>query len=213
MTTLVRACRGHDRPCADRTCSRGEYVAAVRCPLEPGDVDALLDRRLDRASVACDAFDDFLARQKAVRVRAVVWEAGQREGPVGDVERERVPSTAAPAVGHAGPVEHDMIDSRLRQVIAGRESRLSGSDHRNVHLPHAAILPELSTSTIVSVATQCSSCMAPETTISESALAIAVEHHLKQRLEGVASCENSSHQRSWLFSAWREARRLRSWGP
>ena len=70
---------------------------------------------------------DLVARREAVRALSVVGVAGQLHGPVRCDEAEAVPASS-PRLPDAAPLEHDMLDAGLRQLMADGQPGLTGAD-------------------------------------------------------------------------------------
>ena len=81
--------------------------------------------------------DRFVAREIAVGIvtaagLAAVVKARQAHGPVGVDEMEGVPTLRGPGVADLPAFEHDMVDARLSQVVAGGQPGAAGADHDDV---------------------------------------------------------------------------------
>src|SRR5262249_56402648 len=55
--------------------------------------------------VLLEKLDDMVAMGKAVGLFGVVSIAGQRQRPIRELEGQRIPSLASPALRHAGPLD------------------------------------------------------------------------------------------------------------
>ena len=87
--------------------------------------------RVDELAVALDEGDHLVARGEAVRPVAAILLAGQAQAPVGELEHQRVPALAPPALGHSPPLEDEVRASEPAQVIAERQPGVPAAhDHR-----------------------------------------------------------------------------------
>lgn len=87
---------------------------------------------LRAASVALEEGDHLIPVEKGVRIVAVVMQSGQADHPRGKLEMKGVPAFAAPALGDAPALEHQVLSPASRQVMAHGEAGLTAADHDRV---------------------------------------------------------------------------------
>ena len=107
-------------------------VSRRKPPSGPGrsevDLDAFPHRRFEPCRVALEVRHDLIAGHEAVGVAAVVGMAGELDEPVRSDQTEAVPAPP-PALPHPVPLEHDMVDALVRELMADREPCLAGADN------------------------------------------------------------------------------------
>jgi len=81
-----------------------------------------------------EVIDERREGHEPIRIRPVVFRAGQLNGPVGSDQAEGVPAPGTPGLGHAAGLKHDMVDLGLGQVPARCQSGLPGADDGHVHV-------------------------------------------------------------------------------
>src|SRR6267143_6034255 len=77
--------------------------------------------------VALEVAHDVVPRHVSVRVIAGVLAARELDGPVRGHEAEAVPAIS-PGLADASPLQDDVVDAGLGQLMADRESGVTGSD-------------------------------------------------------------------------------------
>jgi len=92
--------------------------------VQPLDLDAGLDGRLERSRVTLQVGDDVVARDESLWVVAVIWETRQVHRPIRSDEAEAVPATA-PGVADAPALKYHVVDARLGELVADRQARLA----------------------------------------------------------------------------------------
>ena len=85
------------------------------------------DRGAEALRVALEMGDDFVSGHEAVRVVSCVLAAGQLQVPVGRHEAEAVPPVS-PALPHPSPLEHDVVDPAMLELVARGQSGRAGAD-------------------------------------------------------------------------------------
>ena len=108
-----------------------QHEAAVGAAPERGDLDALAHGRREPGRVALEVRDDLVARHEAVGIVAVVGVPGELDGPVRRHQAEAVPPPP-PRLPDAAPLQHDVRDAGLRQLVADRQPGLTAADDHDV---------------------------------------------------------------------------------
>ena len=127
MRPLVRARRKHDARRVERSLRRLQHEAAARARTHRRHRDALAHRRVEAPGIPPEESHDVVAWHEPVRIVAVVGAARKPHGPVRSHETEAVPASA-PRFADAPALEHDVVDARLRQLVARRQARLARTD-------------------------------------------------------------------------------------
>ena len=111
-----------------------DNVGGLDVPLRGLEVEAAVDRTnavhaytgshggIDELAVALDEGDHLVAGREAIRPVATILVPGEPEAPVGELEHQRVPALAPPALGHPSPLENHVRAPEPAQVVAERES-------------------------------------------------------------------------------------------
>ncbi len=106
-----------------------EREAVLSVAAQAFDRDPLQQRRVERGNERVDVVDDLIAQHEAVRIGALVREAGQLALPVGCHQAERVPALGAPRVPGPLLLEHHVVDAALSQMPADGQAGLAAADH------------------------------------------------------------------------------------
>src|SRR6185503_21230117 len=94
---------------------------------------------VDQRAVPLDEGDHLVARREAIGPGPAILLAGQPEAPVGELEHQRVPALAPPALGHPSPLEDHVGAPTAAQVMAEGQPRVpTAHDHRLVLGRHDA---------------------------------------------------------------------------
>jgi hypothetical protein len=128
---LVGAGAEHDGAGGEASGRGLEHEAFVLDRLQRLDVDALAHGRVAAGGVALEVVDDLVAQHEAVGVVAVVAVARERHAPVRRHEAEAVPAVP-PRLADPAALEHDVVDARLRELVADGEPGLTGSHHHDL---------------------------------------------------------------------------------
>ncbi len=100
-------------------------------------LDAAAHRRANERRIVLDEPDHLVAMGEPLPV-SLVGVPGQMDRPVRELKGQGVPACAAPALGHASPLENNVLTSELGQVAAHGEPCLAAADDdRVVLLAHA----------------------------------------------------------------------------
>ena len=139
MGTLEGSGREDDGLRRERTGRGLEQEAAVRARAERGGRDPFSHRRLEPRRVALEVLDELVAGHESVGVVPLVLTPGQQHAPIRRHQAEAVPAPT-PGLPHATFLEHEVLDARLRQLVAHREPGLACADDDDLrHLqPHDA---------------------------------------------------------------------------
>jgi hypothetical protein len=131
-------CHHHAR-CFDRRAVRLDQEASrSRVLAKRRHLDAATDRSSDEPCVVLDEASDLGMMGERIGVVARVGEARQPQGPVGELEIERVPPFAVPALRHPLALEDDVVQPALAQVTAHGQAGLAPADDDGVvPFPHA----------------------------------------------------------------------------
>ena len=101
-----------------------QEAGTIRAGRDRGHPHPLAHRGAERAGVGLQVGHDLVLAHEAVGIVARVGEAWQLERPVRTDQAQRVPSLAAPALGDASLLEHDVRAALLGQVVAHGEPGL-----------------------------------------------------------------------------------------
>ena len=100
-------------------CLDQEVLAVQRLDRSDGGIER--NRKLVLLHVAVEAGHQLIPGHKAVRVRPVVFSAGELKAPVGRYECERIPALVAPGIRRlAGFFEDYVLAPLLLESITGR---------------------------------------------------------------------------------------------
>ena len=100
--------------------------------LDLAHLDAAADRGIDHPGVVDEVIGDLLLRDEVVGMGAGKLHPGKAVMPGRAVGDQRVPSLGAPALGDAVPLEHEMRNARLAEMLAHGDARLSGTHHERI---------------------------------------------------------------------------------
>src|SRR5438067_13747438 len=103
--------------------------------MKRGHGDPLANRCLERTRIRLEVRDDRIARHEPVRIFAGIRAAGKKDGPVRGDEAERVPASA-PGLADSAALQHEVINTGSRQLVAHRETGLPRTDHDDVWFAH-----------------------------------------------------------------------------
>src|SRR5262249_51939823 len=79
---------------------------------------------------------------EAVRIVALVGEAGQPALPVGREQAERIPALGTPGIGDLAALDHHVIDRAQRETPAHRQTGVAGANDNSGDLAHGTrVLP------------------------------------------------------------------------
>src|SRR5262245_5211039 len=79
-----------------------------------------------------DEFQEIACARKCIGIVMREWEVRQPHRPVGKLETQAVPAFAAPALGNAMTLQHEMSKAALFQPVAHREPGLAATDHQRL---------------------------------------------------------------------------------
>ena len=89
---------------------------------------------------ALDEADDLVAWGEAVGVAPATRAARQPDAPARELEGQRIPALAPPALGHPPALEDHVLAAELGETVAEREPGLAAADDDGlVRLAHAGI--------------------------------------------------------------------------
>ena len=134
---LERPGRGHDALRLDDAL-RGldPEAGATLQPLDRQHLDPGADGRAEAAGIGFQVSGHDLLVREVVGAHGgidlVKGHAGKAVVPGGAVRHKGIPARRAPAFGDPVAFQHQMRDTGLRQVLAHREPRLPGADHKRV---------------------------------------------------------------------------------
>ena len=94
--------------------------------------NAAADRRRDEIGIGLDEGDDLRRRRKRIGIVVGIGKLRQPHRPVGKLEAQAVPSLAAPALGDAMPLQHEMGKPALFQPVAHGEPGLAAADDEGI---------------------------------------------------------------------------------
>ncbi len=114
-----------------------QLEAATPRRFEGKDLDSLAHGGREGVHVARQGGDDLVARHIAVRIVPVVRVARELDGPVRGHQAEAVPAIP-PCLADPAPPEHDMLDARVRELMADGQACLSASDDGRLDVLHGA---------------------------------------------------------------------------
>jgi hypothetical protein len=118
---------------------RGGDDVAVLAARDGGHLRPGPEGRVAVLRVALEERDELRDRHEAVRVVAVVRQAGQARLPVRRQQPQRVPALGAPGVRDLAALEHDVVHAAPRQDVADREAGVAGPDDDDRDVRHRAI--------------------------------------------------------------------------
>src|SRR5215472_7933507 len=90
-----------------------------------GDAQAYGSTDMNR--VFLEKLHDMVAMRKAVRIVRPVGVTGQRQRPVRELERERIPSLASPPLGYAGSLDDHVFASEPAEGMTHRQAGLAAT--------------------------------------------------------------------------------------
>jgi hypothetical protein len=129
---LIRAGANDHGRGEDVAARRPQEVPALRRRLQGGHVDPLAKRGPEAGGVPFQVLDDFVSNHEAVGIVAVVCAASREpHRPVRRDQAEAVPAIP-PGLAHADPLENDVLDASLRQLMARRQARLAATDDHDL---------------------------------------------------------------------------------
>jgi hypothetical protein len=132
---LIRSCGNHHIGGFNGATVCGEQIAAeIGCLLQRRDFHSTARRGLNERRVVLDESNDLTTRREGVWIIALIFVAGQFDGPVGELKAEGNPAFTAPTFTHSAAFEDHMLPPSLTEIVTHGEAGVTAADDNRINL-------------------------------------------------------------------------------